>query len=140
MRLRPDAARPRFVAARVARLATVDAAGAPHVVPVTFAVVDDCIVVAVDHKPKRHGRLRRLDNIAGEPRAAFLVDEYDEDWSLLWWVRADTVATVLDAASVSERTRALDALAAKYPQYANRRPTGATVSAQVRQWSGWSAS
>ncbi len=128
----------RFGLARVARLATVRPDGAPHLVPVTTAVVDGTIVFAVDHKPKRSAALARLANIAAEPRVAFLADGYDEDWAALWWVRADAAALVLDDGS--HRDAAIAALVAKYPQYQAVPPTGVVVAAMVKRWRGWSAS
>ena len=138
MRLTAADARARYARARISRLATVSAAGAPHLVPVTTAVVGDRIVFAVDHKPKSTLALQRLTNIAAEPRVCFLADGYDEDWSRLWWVRADAHAQVL--ADGDEGEQALDALAAKYPQYEKVRPAGPVVSARVSSWSGWAAS
>ena len=91
-----DDARRRFAAARVARLATVAGDGQPHLVPVVFAVEGDTVLIAVDAKPKRHRALKRLRNIADHPAVSLLVDHYDDDWSALWWVRADGVATVTD--------------------------------------------
>ncbi len=129
--------RARFAAARVVRLATVTAEGAPHLVPVTCAVIDDRIVFAVDHKPKTTHSLRRLANIAAEPRVSFLADEYDDDWTRLWWVRADAVALVLN--SGPQRSAALDVLTGKYQQYQQRRPTGPVVAAGVVRWTGWTA-
>ena len=124
----------RFASARVARLATVGRDGAPHLVPMTFALVDDVIYSAVDAKPKRHTRLRRLANIAHEPRVSVLVDRYDDDWTALWWVRANGVARVL-----SSSPAALEALTAKYPQYRAAPPSGPFVEIGVRRWSAWSA-
>ena len=92
-----DDARRRFAAARVARLASVSADGQPHLVPVVFAVDGDRVLMAVDQKPKRHRALKRLRNIDDNPAVSLLVDRYDDDWSTLWWVRADGVATVSDA-------------------------------------------
>ncbi|WP_131773873.1 TIGR03668 family PPOX class F420-dependent oxidoreductase, partial [Protofrankia symbiont of Coriaria myrtifolia] len=97
MNLEAGEARRRFAAARVARLATVDAAGQPHLVPVTFALQDNAIVTAVDHKPKRSTALRRLANIAANPRVTLIADHYDEDWQTLWWARADGLARVIPA-------------------------------------------
>ena len=122
-----------FAAARVARLATVRRDGAPHLVPVTFALVDDVIYSAVDAKPKRHARLQRLANIAHEPRVSVLVDRYDDDWAALWWVRADGEALVLPSSAPG-----LDALAAKYPQYRTAPPFGPFLEIEVRRWSAWS--
>ena len=104
--------------ARVARLGTVDADGAVRLVPVCLAVVDGAIVGAVDHKPKRTGQLRRLDDMRATGTATVLVDHYAEDWSELWWVRSRGRADVL--ASGERRDAALDALIAKYEQYRAR--------------------
>jgi len=129
----------RFAAARVARLASIRPDGSPHLVPVTFALVDDDrIVFAVDHKPKSTTDLQRLANIAAEPRVSFLVDHYDDDWTALWWVRVDGVARVLDDATEGgQRETALDALAAKYRQYRDTRPAGPVVSTQITRWVDW---
>ena len=125
----------RFGAARVARLATVGRDGAPHLVPITFALVGDVLYSAVDAKPKRHSRLQRLANIEHEPRVSVLVDRYDDDWTVLWWVRADGVARVLPSSAA-----ALAALAGKYPQYRSAPPPGPFVEIQVHRWAAWSAS
>jgi len=128
-------ARRRFAAARVARLATVGADGRPHLVPVTFAVAGDVIVTAVDHKPKRTTALRRLANIAANPRVSLLVDEYSEDWTSLWWVRADGPARVVEAGP--DRATAAARLVAKYDQYRARPPAGPAIVIEVRRWRGW---
>jgi PPOX class probable F420-dependent enzyme len=125
-----DAAWARLAAARVGRLAT----SAPRIVPVTFAVVGEAIVHAVDHKPKATRELARLEDLRRDPRASLLVDHYDEDWSRLWWVRADGTARVLDVAEAGE---AVDALVEKYPQYAERRPDGPVVVLDVQRISRW---
>ena len=88
-------ARRRFVASRIARLATADAGGIPHVVPIVFAVDADRVYSAVDGKPKRTWALRRLANITVNPNVAVLVDHYADDWSTLWWARADGTARVV---------------------------------------------
>lgn len=119
----------RFASARVARLATTG----PHVVPICFAVAGDVIWSAVDAKPKRTRRLQRLENIERDPRVAVLVDEYSEDWSSLWWARADGVARVCSEGPV-------ELLAERYPQYAESPPAGPFVAVDVSRWSGWSAS
>jgi PPOX class probable F420-dependent enzyme len=80
----------------VARLATTNDAGRPHIVPVTFAVAGDIVYTAVDAKPKSTRNLRRLRNIRGNARVAVLADRYDEDWASLWWVRADGAATIVE--------------------------------------------
>lgn len=128
-------ARERFAEQRVARLATVSPEGAPHLVPVTFAVLGERIVFVVDDKPKSTTQLRRLDNIRANPRVCLLADVYDDDWNRLWWARADGTATI-----VAFDTEALDALAARYAPYVARRPAGPVVSIAVTNWSGWTAS
>jgi PPOX class probable F420-dependent enzyme len=129
-------ARERFTAARVARLATADAAGRPHLVPIVFAVVDDQVYSAVDAKPKRTTALRRLANVRENPAVAILVDHYDDaDWTALWWVRADGLGRVLDPGE-PEAQRAIARLAHRYPQ---QRASGAVLAVDVKQWSGWSA-
>jgi PPOX class probable F420-dependent enzyme len=129
--------RRRFEGARVARLATVRDDGRPHLVPVCFAVDGDVIVSVVDDKPKRRTELQRLDNVRTQPAVSLLVDQYDDDWTRLWWVRADGVASVLE--SGGEHARAIDLLVAKYAQYRARRPAGATLVIAIEAWRGWSA-
>lgn len=128
--------RVRVAGARVARLATVGAAGAPHLVPFCFVLEGDTVFSAVDQKPKTTDRLRRLANVAREPRVAVLVDHYEEDWRRLWWVRLDGRAEVLGAGS--DRDRAVGLLAAKYDQYRQEPPEGAVLAITVERWRGWS--
>lgn len=135
----PDEARRRFAAARVARLATADGAGRPHLVPITFAVDGDVLLSAVDHKPKRTTALRRLANVAANSQVSVLVDHYDDaDWSRLWWVRADGVGRVLEPGEPAAR-RAVALLAGRYPAYGERPPAGPVLEIEVRRWSGWAA-
>jgi PPOX class probable F420-dependent enzyme len=130
-------AQARFAAARVARLATAGRNGQPHLVPVTFAVGDTAtIVTAVDHKPKTTTRLRRLRNIAENPRVSLLVDYYSDDWSQLWWARADGSARVVDATQ-PDHDLAVSWLAHRYQQYREVPPTGPAVIIAVSRWSGW---
>ena len=127
----------RFAQGRVARLATAGS-GQPHLVPVVFALVSQVVVIAVDDKPKTTTRLKRLRNIEANPRVSMLVDHYDDDWSLLWWVRMDGLGRVLTAQS-EEGSAAIDALVGKYPQYAIARPGGPVISVQPSRWASWSA-
>ena len=137
--MNPHQARRRFAAARVARLATADAAGRPHIVPVTFAVDGDVVYSAVDAKRKRTTRLARLENVRRDPRVALLADHYDDaDWSALWWARADGSARVLEPGD-AEAVRALALLANRYPQYAAAPPGGPVLAVAVERWSGWRA-
>ena len=127
--------REKFQRARVARLATVDENAQPHLVPVCFELVEDRIVSVVDAKPKSTPELRRLANIRAPPRVSLLVDEYDDDWTRLWWVRADGAARVVE--SGADRDDAVAALTAKYPQYEEQPPGGPVVEVTVDRWVGW---
>jgi PPOX class probable F420-dependent enzyme len=139
MNLSADDARARFAAARVARLATADVSGVPHLVPIVFAFAGSTLYSAVDGKPKRSPALRRLANVAVNPRVAVLVDHYDEDWTALWWVRLDGRGRVLDPAD-GETSRGLDALAERYAQYRGQtRPAGPVLAVDVERWTGWAA-
>lgn len=129
--------RARFTESPVARLGTVTPGGAPHLVPVVFAVAADRDVVytAVDAKPKTTRRLRRLANIDANPRVSLLVDRYSDDWTQLWWVRADGVATIHDDGQALAAGRQL--LRAKYPQYQSVSLDGPVIAVAVQHWSSW---
>ncbi len=131
-----EEARRRFAAAQVARLATADLSGRPHLVPIAFALDGDRLYSVVDAKPKRTTALKRLRNVRENPAVSVLVDHYEDDWNALWWVRADGRARLLDSAE-PEAQRGLRLLAARYPQ---QRATGALLAVDVVQWRGWSAS
>jgi PPOX class probable F420-dependent enzyme len=124
----------RVAAARVGRLATVRPDGRPHVVPVCFALVAHELVTVVDAKPKSTSALRRLDNVRAHPDVALVVDHYDDDWSTLWWVRVDGVARI-----DSDLRPYLEALQAKYTQYAATPPPGPAIVVSGLRFSGWSA-
>lgn len=129
---------------RVARLATVDASGAPHVVPICFTLVGDTAYIAIDEKPKTADllRLRRLRNIAENPRVAIVADVYtDDDWSRLGFVMLRATARVIGPerqADADEHARAVAALRAKYPQYRamalDERPVIAADIAAITTW------
>src|SRR3954469_18228459 len=137
--MRPDEAPGRFAAARGARLATVDGEGAPHLVPIVFAVEGSVVYSAVDAKPKRTTALRRLANVRANPRVALLVDHYDDaDWDELWWVRADGAGRVLNP-SDDEARAAVWLLQARYPQHRATPPAGPVLAVDVHRWIGWSA-
>jgi PPOX class probable F420-dependent enzyme len=129
-----DWARARFDGSRVARLATADEFGRPHLVPMVFAVDGAMIHSAVDAKPKSSTALRRLANIARNPQVSLLVDYYDDDWTQLWWARADGQAHVH-----GDGTAVIGALAQRYPQYRDAPPDGPFIAITVERWSGWSA-
>ena len=126
-----------FAAAPVAVLATVDAESVPHVVPVVFAVSGGVVYTAVDAKRKTTRRLRRLANIAANPRVSMLVDHYDDDWSQLWWVRVDGLAEVHD--SGDQMAIGYAVLRQKYLQYERVALDGPVVTVHVKRWSSWQA-
>jgi PPOX class probable F420-dependent enzyme len=133
----PAEMRDRVEAARVGRLATLGSGRRPHLVPICFALDGDALYSAVDEKPKRSKRLKRLDNIRMHPEVTVLVDHYEDDWSGLWWVRLDGRAEVLKEGP--ERAHALELLRAKYEQYRSDPPTGAVIVVHVERWRAWTA-
>jgi PPOX class probable F420-dependent enzyme len=136
-RLSAEQARELLGSARVASLGTIGPSGRPHLVPITFALAGDTIYTAIDAKPKSTRRLQRLANIRADPRVAVLADHYAEDWSALWWVRADGEATIL--AEPARLAAPLALLMARYPQYRHARPAGPMIVIGVRRWAGWAS-
>jgi PPOX class probable F420-dependent enzyme len=122
---------------RVARLATLDADGRPHLVPIVFALLGDTLYSAVDAKPKRSRTLRRIENARERPDVTVLVDRYDEEWNQLWWVRIRGQARVLDEGD--EAVAALEALTAKYPQYRDEPPGPPVLAIDITDWRIWLA-
>ncbi len=127
----------RFADSLVATLATVGPDGAPHLVPVVFAVHADVVYTAVDAKRKSTQRLRRLANIEHNPRVSLLVDHYADDWAQLWWVRADGVAAVHHSGEEMATGYAL--LRNKYVQYQRIALDGPVVTVTVQRWASWQA-
>lgn len=127
--------RERVAGARVARLATIDPDARPHLVPIVFVLDGDTLYTAVDTKPKRSRRLRRIENARERPGVTVLVDHYDEDWRRLWWVRLRGRARVLDAGDEAER--ALRLLAEKYEQYRTDPPGTPVLAIDVDEWRAW---
>ena len=108
----------RFVQAqRVARLATVDTRGRPHVVPIVYAYADGCLYTPIDRKPKTASpeRLQRVRNIQACPQVQVIVDRYEEEWRRLRYVQLRGQAELI--AHGDEHRRALQLLERKYPQY-----------------------
>jgi PPOX class probable F420-dependent enzyme len=107
----------RFVETRrVGHLATADRSGAPHLIPVCYALAGDALYITIDEKPKRRDRpLKRVRNILENPQAAFVVDRWDEDWRRLGWVMLRGPAEILDSGPEHDGAQAL--LRARYPQY-----------------------
>jgi PPOX class probable F420-dependent enzyme len=121
-------------------MATVTEVGRPHIVPVTFAVDGNYIYTAVDAKPKNEtaGRgLQRIRNIEAEPRVALLADHYIDDWTALWWARADGRASIVTEPHLAARPLSL--LTSRYPQYRDVALPGPVIAIRVERWSGWAA-
>jgi PPOX class probable F420-dependent enzyme len=121
----------------VARLATIDPEGRSHLVPIVFVLEGDTLYTAVDAKPKRSRRLRRIENARDRPEVTVLVDHYEDDWSRLWWVRLRGRARVLDAGEEAER--ALRLLTEKYAQYRRQPPDLPVLAIDVSDWGSWEA-
>lgn len=122
---------------RVGHLATADAQASPHVVPVCFGLLEDVLYITIDQKPKRDGRrLKRLANIADNPRAAIVFDHYDEDWRRLAWVMLRGPAEILTAGSEHERAQSL--LRSRYPQLGAMQLAGLPVIAiRIERVASW---
>jgi PPOX class probable F420-dependent enzyme len=116
-------------------LATVDARGRPHIVVTTFALSGTNVFLVVDEKPKTTRDLKRIRNIRANPAVALLADHYEDDWTKLWWVRADGRARVVEEPEVA--AEAIDLLAERYLQYRASRPRGPVVAVTIDAWTGW---
>jgi PPOX class probable F420-dependent enzyme len=133
----PSVLRARVSQSRVARLATIGPDGKPHLVPIVFALDGDTLYSAVDAKRKRSRTLRQIENARRNPDVSILVDEYDEDWSRLWWIRLRGRARVLDEGE--EASHALVLLTAKYDQYQESPPGTPVLAVDIDEWRGWDA-
>ena len=121
----------------MARLATTDPDGRPHLVPIVFALEGDTLYSAVDRKRKRSSKLRRIENARARPEVTILVDHYEDDWVRLWWIRLRGRARVLDDGD--ERDHALALLREKYPQYRSEPPDGPVLAVDVTETREWTA-
>jgi PPOX class probable F420-dependent enzyme len=137
-----DDARARFAAGRVARLATLAPRRQPQLLPVAFAMGSgpegDAITFAVDGKARSTSGLRRLQQLAANASVSLLVDHYEDDWSALWWVRADGEARVLEGGPTFRVAQS--GLTAKYAAYDLAPPPGPLVVVDVKSWEWWEAS
>jgi PPOX class probable F420-dependent enzyme len=131
----PIVLRRRVAEARVARLATLEADGRPHLVPIVFALRGETLYSAVDAKPKRSRTLRRIENARHRPDVTVLIDHYEDDWSRLWWVRLRGLARVLEAGAEAEAALAL--LVEKYDAYRLSPPGPPVLAVDVAEWAGW---
>jgi PPOX class probable F420-dependent enzyme len=128
----------RLAEARVARAGTVDERGRAHLVPIVFVIDRDTLYSATDAGPRP---VKRLRNLEVNPRVSVLVDDYDEDWSKVWWVRLDGRGRGIEEGSERDHARRL--LWEKYPQFEHV-PTGEAagpvMAVDVDKWSGWAYS
>lgn len=127
----------RFAEEPVATLGTITEARRPHLVPITFALVQEGIVTMVDHKPKTSDNLTRLRNIASNGSASVMAHHYSDDWKELWWIRIDGEARVVTGGPqwLSART----ALINKYPQYVDRTPEGPAIIVEIATLRSWAS-
>ena len=114
---RPKAVTAQLQEARVARLATVDKQGRPHLIPICYVFDGGVFYTPIDNKPKRveHEELVRVRNIRANPLVALLIDKYDENWNRLWYILVRGTASVLDDSG--EKQKAMRFLKEKYPNY-----------------------
>jgi PPOX class probable F420-dependent enzyme len=138
MELNEEEARTRFARVPIVRLATSNAVGHPHIVATTFVIAHGLIFSAVDSKPKRNRNLKRLRNIQANPRVSVLADHYEDDWSQLWWARADGTAIVVE--SEQDMVEPIRLLGEKYWHYRKNRPEGPVIAITVGRWTGWAYS
>ena len=127
----PGWARELVARARVARLGYLDGEDRPRVLPVTFAVADGLVWTAIDEKPKRRPEPARVAYLRRRPEASLLVDEYDDDWTRLAWVQ---LLGRVDIVPIDAAPEAVEALGAKYSQYA--RANSARAAAPARGGAG----
>lgn len=122
--------------ARVARLALIDADDRPRLLPVTFAIAEGAVWSAIDSKPKRTPEPARVRWLRRRPAAALVVDRYDDDWERLAWVQLLGLVAILE---LGAGRAGLDALVAKYPQYADQPPPGPLLRLEVERALTWRA-
>ncbi|HEY5889874.1 MAG TPA: TIGR03668 family PPOX class F420-dependent oxidoreductase [Acidimicrobiia bacterium] len=130
-----ESALARLSAELVGHLATTTPSGAPHIVPITFAVEGAFLFTIVDQKPKSTTSLKRLTNIGHQPMVSVLVDEYHDDWTRLWWVRVDGEASVVESGSNWSLAQRL--LMSKYHQYVADPPVGPAIVVAIERVTSW---
>ena len=127
--------------APVGHLATADAAGRPHVIPVCFAYDGEYLYSVLDAKPKRSRLtgLRRVRNILENPQVSLVIDHYDEDWSQLWYLLVHGRAELVEDAESTGPAIAL--LRSKYPQYRRMAVDGnPVIRITLERATGWAGS
>jgi PPOX class probable F420-dependent enzyme len=137
MRLNRNALR--FIrTARVAHLATAEAHGRPHVIPICFVFDGKYFYSPIDEKPKKVAphQLKRLKNIRENPTVSLVIDRYDENWSKLAYLILFGTARTLS--SGPKHRNAVRRLRRKYPQYRlmaiDRLPVICITVNRIRSW------
>jgi PPOX class probable F420-dependent enzyme len=126
--------------ARVAHLATADANGQPHVIPICFIFDGRNFYSPIDEKPKRTAptKLKRLRNIQQNSQVALVIDRYDEDWRQLAYALILGRAKILRRGKTHEKAARL--LRRKYRQYRSMsiqdRPMISITPKRVVVWGG----
>ena len=128
----------------VARLATLQMDGTPHQVPIVFVWLEGRFWSPIDGKPKTGKKLRRITNVLGNPHGSLIIDNYDEDWTQLWWIRAAVELSVIRQGESSAMVwqSVTEAMMAKYPQYASIpifRDPPTLLSMKPHEFVSWSA-
>jgi PPOX class probable F420-dependent enzyme len=120
-------------------MATVDASGQPHAIPIVYVYDGGRLYTPIDKKPKRVGdlyQLQRIRDIRAEPRVAVIIDEYSDDWEKLAWVQIRGRAGILETGRIYQT--AVSLLVDKYPQYREMtldgRPLIAITLERVVSW------
>jgi len=124
--------------ARVARVGTLDESGSVHLVPLVYVVDGDIWYSPSDAGPRP---VKRLRNVLADPRASILIDDYDEVWSRVWWVRLRGRGRMIESGAEGEHARRL--LAAKYPQFGDASAAslaGPVMAVDIQAWTGWAYS
>ncbi|MCI0396644.1 MAG: TIGR03668 family PPOX class F420-dependent oxidoreductase [Chloroflexi bacterium] len=125
----------------MARLATVDEHGRPHIIPIVYAFDGARLFTPIDNKPKRASphQLKRVRNIQTNPHVAVIIDHYDEDWRKLAWVQLRGQATLIE--SGPDYVTGIALLEARYPQYATMslagRPLIVIKVDHTTSWRAW---
>jgi len=123
---------------RVGRFATVDNTGQPHVIPIVFATDGEKLYTPIDRKPKRvlPNQLKRVRNLSWNPKIAFVIDHYDEDWNQLAWLLVKGTGTIVEEGEA--QSTGVRLLQQKYPQYErmplNDRPLIVITPSQITSW------
>lgn len=124
--------------ARSGVLSTVHRDRGVDAVPVVFAVVGRTVAVPIDRvKAKRSTDLQRVRNVEHDPRCVLLVDNYDDDWSRLWWVRLHATGGLVEGDA--EAASATAALAGRYPAYRDPDAIAAVLRLTPTRITGWHA-